>query len=72
MCNTMLMGKQKFTCYETKIEESKKAGNHRKSNTRQPDNHQHPQSSTHTAQVVLNASVPHLAATQYVLSAATL
>ena len=35
---------------------------------RQPDNHQPSQSSICTAQVVLNASVAHLAATQYVPS----
>ena len=34
----------------------------------QPDNHRHSQSSICTAQVVLNASVAHLAATQYVPS----
>ena len=34
----------------------------------QPDNHQPIQSSVCTAQVILNASVTHLAATQYVLS----
>ena len=34
----------------------------------QPDNHQPSQSSICTAQVVLNASVAHLAATQYVPS----
>ena len=34
----------------------------------QPDDHQPSQSSMYTAQVVLNASVAHLAATQYVLS----
>ena len=33
----------------------------------QLDNHQLPQSSIYTAQVVLNASVAHLAATQHVL-----
>ena len=35
---------------------------------RQLDNHQPPQSSMCTAQVVLNASVTHLAATQHVPS----
>ena len=35
---------------------------------RQPDNHQPSQSSMYTAQMVLNASVVHLAATQYVPS----
>ena len=34
----------------------------------QPDNHQPSQSSMYTAQVVLNASVVHLAATQHVPS----
>ena len=72
-----------FRCYEAKIEESEKrratAGSrtqdtsdlsHECSATelRQPDNHQPSQSSICTAQVILNASVAHLAATQYVLS----
>ena len=55
---------------EAKIEESEKASSHQCSATepRQPDNHQPSQSSIYTAQVVLNASVTHLAATQYVPS----
>ena len=35
---------------------------------RQPDDHQPPQCSTCTAEVVLNATVTHLAATHYVPS----
>ena len=72
-----------FRCYEAKIEESEKGPaaarsrtqdtsglSHQRSATelQQPDNHQPPQSSICTAQVVLNASVAHLAATQYVPS----
>ena len=71
-----------FRCYEVKIEESEKpaAAGSRTQDTsglscqcsatepQQPDNHQPSQSSICTAQVVLNASVTHLAATQYVPS----
>ena len=71
-----------FRCYEAKIEESEKAGSRQESNPghlwvepqcsatepRQPDDHQPSQSSIYTAQMVLNASVAHLAATQYVPS----
>ena len=54
-----------FRCYEVKIEESETAGSQQP--TENPDNHQPSQSSTSTAQVVLNASVTHLAATQYIV-----
>ena len=68
-----------FRCYEAKIEESEKAGSRTQDTSglsrqrsatepQQPDNHQPSQSSICTAQVVLNASVAHLAATQYVPS----
>ena len=70
-----------FKCYEAKIEESEKPvlpvvkprtpGSSRQCSAtepQQPDNHQPPQSSICTAQVVLNASVAHLAATQHVPS----
>ena len=70
-----------FRCYEAEIEESEKASSHWEStqNTsslscqcsatepQQPDNCQPPQSSIHTAQVLLNASLTYLPATQYVL-----
>ena len=70
-----------FGCYEAKIEESEKrlaaAGSQSQDTSglscqcsatepQQLDNHQPPQSSICTAQVVLNASVAHLTATQYV------
>ena len=57
-----------------KQRKGKKAGSRRESNLgpatepRQSDNHQPSQSSICTAQVVLNAPVAHLAATQYVPS----
>ena len=72
-----------FGCYEAKIEESEKrlaaAGSQTQDTSglscqcsatepRQLDNHQPSQSSICTAQVVLNASVTHLAATQHVPS----
>ena len=72
-----------FRCYEVKIEESERpavarsqlrdttSGLSRQCSATQPqqlDNYQTLQSSICTAQVVLNASVTHLAATQYVLS----
>ena len=67
----------KFRCYEAKIEKSEKAISRRESNPGtsglsrqccatelwQSDKHQPSQSSICTAQVVLNASVTHLAAT---------
>ena len=70
---------KEFRCIEAKIEESEKArsrthdtaGLSRQCSAtepRQPDNHQLPQSSICTAQVVLNASVTHPAATPYVPS----
>ena len=74
---------QEFRCYEAKIEESEKGQQLPESRTqdtsglsrqcsvtelRQPDNHQPSQSFICTAQVVLNASVVHLATTQYVPS----
>ena len=66
-----------FRCYEAKIEESEKGQQPpgveprtpglscqcSATELRQPDNHQPSQSSICTAQVVLNASVAHLAAT---------
>ena len=71
-----------FRCSEAKIEEREKAGSCHELNpghlwfeppvlcheAQQPDNHQPSQSSICTTQVVLNASVTHLAATQYVPS----
>ena len=72
-----------FRCNEAKIEESEKGRqppgveprttsglSRQRSATepRQPANHQPSQSSICTAQVVLNASVAHLTATQYVPS----
>ena len=73
-----------FRCYEAKIEESEKgrpavAGSRTQDTSglsrqcsatepQQPDNHQPSQSSICTAQVLLNAPVTHLAATQYVPS----
>ena len=71
-----------FRCYEGKIEESENgrqppgveprapglSSQCSATELRQPDNHQPSQSSICTAQVVLNASVAHLAATQYVPS----
>ena len=70
---------KEFRCYEAKIEESKKgwqsnpgtSGLSRQwsaTEPQQPDNLQPSQPSICTAQVVLNASVAHLAATQYVPS----
>ena len=70
--------KQKFRCYEAKIEESEKGrqppgieprtpslcSQCSATELRQPDNHQPPQSSICTAQVGLKCQ--HLAATQYV------
>ena len=50
-----------FRCYEVKVKRWAFAA----TEPRQPDNHQPSQSSP---QVVLNASIAHLAATQYVLS----
>ena len=78
--NTYTSDIKEFRCYEAKIEESEKGrqppgveprtpGLSRQCSAtelRQPDNHQPPQSSICTAQVVLNASVTHPAATQYV------
>ena len=72
-----------FRCFVAKIEESEKADSCQGLNPghlacvasalllhelRQPDNYQCSQSSICTAQVVLNAPVTHLAATQYVPS----
>ena len=62
-----------FRCYEAKIEESENqtqdtSGLSRQCSAtepQQPDNHQPSQSSICTAQVVLNASVAHLAATLF-------
>ena len=66
-----------FRCYEAKIEESEKkpavTGNRTQDTSglsrqcsatepQQPDDHQPSQSSMYTAQMVLNASVAHLAA----------
>ena len=71
-----------FRCYEAKIEGTKKPAVARSrtqdtfglsrqccaTEPRQPDDYQPPQSPMCTAQVVLNASVVHLVATQYVPS----
>ena len=73
---------KEFRCYEAKREESEKVGSCREftqdtsglntqcsaTELQQPDNYQSSQSSICTAQVVLNALVAHLAATQYVPS----
>ena len=58
-------------CHKMLRVKSEKAGSRRQCSAtelRQPDDHQPSQSSICTAQMVLNTTVTHLAATQYVLS----